>query len=238
MKQSILTLLLKARTEKRATALLTHLESGVQTVVVDGVPSGDLQVTPDLASAMAETRKADRSRRVDAEAGPVFIQIFNPPLRLAIIGAVHIAQPLAPMASLAGYDVTVIDPRRAFASDERFPAVSVLRDWPDESLRALKPDERTAVVALTHDPKLDDPALDVALKSEAFYIAALGSRKTHAARLERLTALGHSAETLARIHGPAGLSVGAVSPAEIAIAIMAQMTATLRQRPISAEAAA
>jgi xanthine dehydrogenase accessory factor len=142
------------------------------------------------------------------------------------------------MASLAGYDVTVIDPRRAFASDERFPSVSVRRDWPDESLAAFKPDERTAVVALTHDPKLDDPALDVALKSDAFYIAALGSRKTHAARLERLSALGHDLETLARIHGPAGLSVGAISPAEIAIAIMAQMTAALRQRPQPAEAAA
>jgi xanthine dehydrogenase accessory factor len=238
MKQPILNRLLKARAEKRPTALLTHLESGAQTVVVDGAPTGDLDVTPVLEAAMAEARAADRSRRVDTDHGPVFVQIFNPPLRLAIIGAVHIAQPLAPMAALAGYDVTVIDPRRAFASDERFPTVAVLRDWPDEALSALQPDQRTAVVALTHDPKLDDPALDVALKSDCFYIAALGSRKTHAARLERLSAMGHGPETLARIHGPAGLKVGAISPAEIAIAIMAQMTAALRQRPQPAEAAA
>ena len=220
MKQAILKLVLKAREEKRPTVLLTHLESGSQAAVVDGVPTGDLDVTPDLEVAIAEARQADRSRSVETAEGPIFIQIFNPPLRLAIIGAVHIAQPLAPMASLAGYDVTVMG------------------DWPDEGMTALAPDNRTAVVALTHDPKLDDPALDVALKSDAFYIAALGSRKTHAKRLERLAALGHSPDTLARIHGPAGLAVGAVSPAEIAIAIMAQMTSALRQSPHPAKAAA
>ena len=121
-----------------------------------------------------------------------------------MIGAVHIAQALAPMASLAGYQVTVIDPRRAFATDSRFPDVAMTQDWPDEAMSALAPDRRTAVVALTHDPKLDDPGLDVALRSEAFYIAALGSRRTHAGRLERLQELGHDAATLARIHGPAG----------------------------------
>ncbi len=238
MKQAILKRVLKAREEKRPTVLLTHLESGAQTVFIDGAPDGDLSLTPQLMLAIGEARKADRSRRIDTDTGPVFVQVFNPPLRLAIIGAVHIAQPLAPMAGLAGYDVTVIDPRRAFASDERFPDVTVLTDWPDEGMTALDPDNRTAVVALTHDPKLDDPALDVALKSDAFYIAALGSRKTHAKRLERLAALGHSPEVLARIHGPAGLAVGAISPAEIAIAIMAQMTAALRQTPKPAEAAA
>ena len=238
MKQDILNLVLKARAEKRPTVLLTHLDSGAQTVIVDGAPDGTLNLTPRLMTAVAEARTADRSRRTETPDGPVFIQIFNPPLRLAIIGAVHIAQPLAPMASLAGYDVTVIDPRRAFASDERFPSVTVLTDWPDEGMAAVKPDRRTAVVALTHDPKLDDPALDVALKSEAFYIAALGSRKTHAKRLERLAGMGHPPEVLARIHGPAGLAVGAVSPAEIAIAIMAQMTSALRQTPAPAEAAA
>ncbi len=207
-------------------------------MIIDGAPDGDLSLTPALMTSVAEARTADKSRRVDTADGPVFIQIFNPPLRLAIIGAVHIAQPLAPMASLAGYDVTVIDPRRAFASDERFPSVTVLTDWPDEAMAALAPDNRTAIVALTHDPKLDDPALDVALKSDAFYIAALGSRKTHARRLERLAELGHPPEVLARIHGPAGLAVGAVSPAEIAIAIMAEMTAALRQPRQPAEAAA
>jgi xanthine dehydrogenase accessory factor len=123
----------------------------------------------------------------------------------------------------------VIDPRRAFASDARFPGVSVRQDWPDEALEEMRPDARTAVVTLTHDPKLDDPALDVALRSDAFYIAALGSRRTHAARLERLGALGHDAPTLGRIHGPAGLPLGAVSPAEVAIAVMAEMTRVLRQ---------
>jgi xanthine dehydrogenase accessory factor len=133
------------------------------------------------------------------------------------------------MASLVAYDVTVVDPRRSFASDARFPGVAVRTDWPDEALDELKPDARTAVVTLTHDPKLDDPALDLALRSEAFYIAALGSRRTHAGRLERLTALGHDQVALARIHGPAGLDIGAVSPAEIALSVMAEMTRVLRQ---------
>jgi xanthine dehydrogenase accessory factor len=135
------------------------------------------------------------------------------------------------MASLAGYQMTVIDPRRAFATDSRFPDVAVTTEWPDEAMEALAPDRRTAVVALTHDPKIDDPGLDVALKSEAFYIAALGSRRTHAGRLERLKALGHDEATLARIYGPAGLDIGAISPAEIAIAVLAQMTQALRQEP-------
>jgi xanthine dehydrogenase accessory factor len=132
------------------------------------------------------------------------------------------------MAALCGYDVTVVDPRRAFASDARFPGINVRTDWPDEALEALKPDARTAVVTLTHDPKLDDPALDRALRSDAFYIAALGSKRTHAGRLERLSTLGHDQLALARIHGPAGLSIGAVSPAEIALSVMAEMTKVLR----------
>ncbi len=152
-------------------------------------------------------------------------------LRLIVVGAVHIAQALVPMASLTGYDVTVVDPRRGFANDVRFPGVEMRTDWPDEALEELGLDERTAVVTLTHDPKLDDPALDVALRSEAFYIAALGSRRTHAARLERLGALGHDQPTLARIHGPAGLAIGAVSPAEVALSVMAEMTAVLRLEP-------
>jgi xanthine dehydrogenase accessory factor len=161
--------------------------------------------------------------------GPAFLQVFNPPLRMAIIGAVHIAQSLAPMAALAGYAVTVIDPRRAFASDSRFPDVALVNDWPDEALAALAPDRRTAVVTLTHDPKIDDPGLDAALRSEAFYIAALGSRRTHAGRVARLKELGHDAAAIGRIHGPAGLDIGAVSPAEIAISVLGQMTAVLRR---------
>jgi len=142
---------------------------------------------------------------------------------------VHIAQALVAMAQLAGYAVTVVDPRRAFASDARFPAVSLRHDWPDEAMRELAPDRRTAVVTLTHDPKIDDPALEGALASEAFYIAALGSKRTHGARVERLAQLGFTETQIARVHGPAGLALGAVSPAEIAISVMAEMTSVLRR---------
>ena len=231
MKRAVLDDLLAARAGKRGATLLTHLESGAQALLRDGEDgaTGDLDVTEPLSRAAEEARRRDRGTVVDAPSGAVFVQPFNPPLRLIIVGAVHIAQPLAPMAQLAGYDVTVVDPRRAFASDERFPDVAVSTDWPDDGVAALAPDARTAVVTLTHDPKLDDPALDTALKSPAFYIAALGSKKTHAARLERLQALGHGEAALARIHGPAGMALGAVSPAEIAVSILAQMTQALRR---------
>jgi xanthine dehydrogenase accessory factor len=156
------------------------------------------------------------------------VQIFNPPLRLLCIGAVHIAQALAPIAELAGYEVTVIDPRGAWGTPERFPGVTVDERWPDEALDALGPDRRTAICALTHDPKLDDPALTRALRSEAFYVGALGSKKTHAKRVERLTESGLTGEEIGRIAAPIGLDIGAVSPSEIAISIMAQITLALR----------
>jgi xanthine dehydrogenase accessory factor len=225
VKREILDALQAARAEHKTAALVTDLASGAQALVVDDMVMGDLPIGEKLTAEIHRAIRESRSRVANDDG--VFIQTFVPPLRLAIVGAVHIAQSLAPIAALAGYDVTVIDPRRAFASDERFPGVKVSTEWPDDGLTALKPDRRTAVVTLTHDPKLDDPALDVALKSPAFYIAALGSRKTHAGRIERLTALGHGANALARIHGPAGLALGAVSPAEIAISVMAQMTAVL-----------
>ena len=173
-----------------------------------------LPLTDKLQAALDEAVRADKGRVVEDGGRLIFVQVYAAPLRLVVVGAVHIAQALVPMAQIAGYDVTVVDPRRAFASDERFPAVTVVSDWPDDALQALGLDARTAVVTLTHDPKLDDPALDVALRSEAFYIAALGSRRTHATRRERLAALGHGEDAFARIHGPAGLSIGAVSPAE------------------------
>jgi xanthine dehydrogenase accessory factor len=157
-----------------------------------------------------------------------FIAVHNPPLRLIVVGAVHIAQPLLTIARTCGYAPTLIDPRGAFGSQARFPDEAILDDWPDEALAALKADGRTAVVTLTHDPKLDDPALRVALASPAFYIGALGSKKTHARRLERLAALGCGPEVTARIHAPVGLDIGARTPAEIAVSIMAQITATLR----------
>ncbi|WP_223421092.1 XdhC family protein [Tateyamaria pelophila] len=161
--------------------------------------------------------------------GQTFVTIHNPPLRLAIVGAVHIAQALVPMARVAGYDPVVIDPRGAFGSEARFPGERVINDWPDDALREVGLDARTALVLLTHDPKLDDPALHIALKSEVFYIGALGSTRTHAKRVERLTEAGFSEADIARIKGPVGLDIGAASPAEIAVSILGQMVQTLRR---------
>jgi len=229
VKKEILERLLEARAAKRPAAHLRWLKAGREALVVAGEAAEGGPLPDAVIKAVADAQRRDKGTTVETDDGPLFIQVFNPPLRLIVVGAVHIAQALVPMASLVAYDVTVVDPRRSFASDARFPGVAVRTDWPDEALEELKPDARTAVVTLTHDPKLDDPALDLALRSEAFYIAALGSRRTHAGRLERLTALGHDQVALARIHGPAGLSIGAVSPAEIALSIMAEMTSVLRQ---------
>ncbi len=161
--------------------------------------------------------------------GETFIAIHNPPLRLIVVGAVHIAQALVPMARIAGYDPIIIDPRAAFASDARFPGEVLLDDWPDDGVRALGLDARTALVLLTHDPKLDDPALTEGLRSDVFYIGALGSTRTHAKRLERMREAGFTGADLARIHGPVGLDIGAAGPSEIALSILAQMTQVLRQ---------
>jgi xanthine dehydrogenase accessory factor len=163
----------------------------------------------------------------------LFLRVFNPALRLIVVGAVHIAQALPGFAVPLGFGVTVVDPRRAFATDDRFPGVAVSSDWPDEAMDALAPDSRTAVVTLTHDPKLDDPALDRALRSDAFYVGALGSRRTHAARLARLRELGHGEDALARIRGPVGLAIAAVTAPEIALAIMAEIVAVHRRAPLA-----
>lgn len=162
------------------------------------------------------------------EDGDIFVAIHNPPLRLVIVGAVHIAQALVPMARVAGYDVTIVDPRDAFGSEARFPGERLLAEWPDEALEQIGLHSRTAVVLLTHDPKLDDPALHIALKSDCFYIGALGSRRTHASRVERLRDAGFSEAEIVRIHGPVGLDIGAAGPPEIAVSILAQMTQKLR----------
>jgi xanthine dehydrogenase accessory factor len=216
-----------ARADKARVCLVRYLEGGTEALIVDDrTVLGEAPA--DVAEAATTALRRDQSMAADTSRGRAFLQVFNPPLRMIIIGAVHIAQALAPMAALTGYQVTVIDPRRAFATDSRFPDVAMTGDWPDDAMTALAPDRRTAVVALTHDPKLDDPGLDVALRSDAFYIAALGSRRTHAGRLERLRELGHDEATLARIHGPAGIDIGAVSPAEIAISVLAEMTRALR----------
>ena len=232
MKRRTLDDILAARAEKRPVALLTDLESGVQGMVTADEYFGDLDPGREALQAARDALRHDRSGRLQAVDGTLFAQVFNPPARLLLVGAVHISQPLAPMAALAGYAVTVVDPRRAFATDQRFPGVAMIDDWPDDAMAALAPDSRTAVVTLTHDPKLDDPALQAALSSEAFYIGALGSRKTHAARLERLRQAGFDDGQLARIHGPVGLGIGARSPAEIAVSILAQITQVLhRQAP-------
>ncbi len=226
MKRVLLDQLEAARAEALPTVLVTRLADGAQRLIVAGeAVAGDLEITPTLHAATEEALRRDKSQTVE---GSHFVQVFNPPLRLIIIGAVHIAQALAPMAVMAGYAVTVIDPRGAWASAARFPNIDVLQDWPEEAMLALKPNRRTAIVALTHDPKLDDPALVVALQSDSFYIGALGSRKTAAARALRLKESGCSEEAIARIDGPIGLNIGAVSPAEIAISILGRMTLDLR----------
>lgn len=238
MKTEIFKALMEARRAKRPVVLATRLEDGEQ-VLLDGEKSlGSLPVTPEIRDAAHTARREDKSRTIETGGAQIFVQAFNPPLRMLIVGAVHISQALAPMAAMVGYDVQVIDPRRAFASEERFPGVDLTHEWPDEALEAAPPDVRTAVITLTHDPKLDDPALEHALKSPAFYIGSLGSKKTHAARLERLSDLGFGERDFARIHGPIGLPIGAKSPAEIAVAILAEVTQTLRRAPADLSAAA
>ena len=227
MKSEILDDVLAAREAKRPAALVTDLSDGAQALMVDGKIKGDLDLTDAMLDGVRKALARDESSTIVADDRKIFIHVFTPPKRLVVVGAVHIAQALAPMAALAGYAVTIIDPRSVFAMDWRFPGVTLTHDWPDEALEALRPDRRTAVITLTHDPKLDDPALKLALKSDAFYIGALGSTRTNAKRLERLGADGISEVELARIHGPVGLDIGAISPAEIAIAILAEMTNTL-----------
>jgi xanthine dehydrogenase accessory factor len=228
MKLALLQRALAASREGHAAALLTDLKSGRQSFYENGAATGDVALDAALADGVRRALAEDRNATVDSAEGKVFIEVFNPRLRCIIVGAVHIAQPLAQMAAISGYLVTVVDPRTAFATDERFPGIAMSTEWTDEGLARLKPDRRTAVVTLTHDPKLDDPALAVALRSDAFYIGALGSKRTHASRLGRLAELGFKDSDFSRIHGPVGLDIGAISPSEIAVSILAQMTLALR----------
>lgn len=228
MKRALLHAVLEARANKRPLVLVTELGSGRQWVAFDGEPVAGLDAG--VAEAARAALRRDRSEVVEVAGVRYFLHVMSPPLRLFLVGAVHIAQTLAPMASLLGYAVTVIDPRRAFVTAERFPGVAVATDWPDEALRAAELDARSAVVTLTHDPKLDDPALRVALSSPAFYIGSLGSRRTHARRIARLADAGLAAEALGRIHAPVGLDIGAVTAAEIAASIAAELTSVFRAR--------
>jgi xanthine dehydrogenase accessory factor len=225
MRKVFLDKILAMRESGGSAALVTDLVSGAQTIVYEHTTEGEFGLTDEALVSVREALAKDRSGMI-GEA--VFARIVTPAPRLFIIGAVHIAQAMAPMAVMLGYEVTIIDPRRAFATDQRFPTVILTSEWPDEALTRLKPDRRSAIVALSHDPKLDDPALHVALASPAFYIGALGSRKTTAARAARLAEQGFDEAALARIHGPVGLRIGAVSAPEIAVSILAEMTSRRR----------
>lgn len=239
MKRAVLDAVLKARAEAAPLALATELKTGHQCALwPDGKAAGELDASEALKSAASEALRNNSPVTAEGPNGPIFVQPFNPPLRMYIVGAVHIAQALAPMATIAGYAVTVIDPRGSFATPERFPGVNLSTEWPDEAIGRAPPDSRTAVITLTHDPKLDDPALIAALNSDAFYIGALGSRKTHGLRQERLRAEGFDDRALARIHGPIGLALGGRSPAEIAIATLAQATQVLHETDPRARSAA
>ena len=228
MRQAMATALLDARRQARAVVLYTPLDGGLQRLLDDQGLSLLALTEPELATAGREALASDRVQIIGQQGCEVMISPYNPPLRLVVVGAVHISEALCVMAREAGYAVTVIDPRSAFLRPERFPGVRLIDLWPDEAFRALQPDARTAVVLLTHDPKIDDPALRAVLPTAAFYVGALGSTRTHAKRLQRLGEAGMNEADLARIHGPAGLSIGARTPAEIAISVLAQMTQVLR----------
>jgi len=219
VKRDTLEWLLKAQAGRQAVALVTDLATGAQRLVPRSAAATD-----PLAARLDEAFRFDQSGTHEGQ----FINIYNPALRLVIIGAVHIAQGVIPIAQLAGYQVTVIDPRGAFATGARFPGVDLHVEWPDEVIPKIGLDARTAMIALTHDPKIDDPALNAALASDLFYIGALGSKKTQASRVARLAEKGFSEAEIARIRGPIGLAIGAKGAPEIAISIMAEMTRALR----------
>ena len=219
MKLDILSALNAERAARRAAIVVTDVENGKQRFVKATEIGKD-----SLRAVLADRLRTGKSGMAETAEGRVFLTVYVPAPQLVITGAVHISQTLAPIGKLLGYDVTIVDPRTAFASPERFPDIKVIAEWPDQALPQLSVDRYTAFVALTHDPKIDDPALRHALSRDCFYIGALGSRKTHGRRVERLQAQGVSAAEIARIHAPIGLDIGAVSPAEIAVAIMAQIT--------------
>ena len=232
MKLDILSALNAERAARRAVAVITNVESGAQRLV----KAADVGKEP-LHELIEKHLRMAKSGMEETPHGRVFITVHVPSPQLVITGAVHISQTLAPIGKMLGYDVTIVDPRTAFASIERFPDVKLIAEWLDVALPPLNVDGYTAFVALTHDPKIDDPALKHALARDCFYIGALGSKKTHARRVMRLQAAGLSNAEIARIHAPIGLAIGAASPAEIAVAIMAEITVRLRLKAEKAEAA-
>jgi xanthine dehydrogenase accessory factor len=224
VKLDVLAALNAERAARRGAIVVTDVASGAERLV----KAEDIDRDP-LRDELKERLRTGKSGMAETPDGRVFLTVHVPPPRLVITGAVHISQALAPIARVVGYDVTIVDPRTAFASPERFPDVKVIAEWPDTALPPLDIDRYTAFVALTHDPKIDDPALVHALNRQCFYIGALGSKKTHARRVERLKGAGLAEDAIGRIHAPIGLAIGAVSPPEIAVAIMGEITARLRQ---------
>ena len=228
MKREILDQLLADRAGRRPVALVSNLDTSLQCLVyADGTifQTGEqaADAKGELAIAARRYLTEQRSSAFETDGSRFIIRVYAPPSRLIVIGAVHIAQSLLPMAELAGFEVYLIDPRPAFGAAKRFPGINVIDEWPDQAVDALSADASTALVTLSHDPKIDDPALQVALASDAFYVGSLGSRKTHAGRLKRLSALGVDDDTLARIHAPVGLPLGGRAPAEVAVSILAQI---------------
>ncbi|KPF92361.1 XdhC/CoxF family protein [Rhodopseudomonas sp. AAP120] len=221
------------RAARRPAIVVTDTATGEQRLV----KAADIAADP-LAAELSKQLRMGKSATIEADGKKLFLNVYAPTAKLVIVGAVHISQALAPLARSLGYDVTVVDPRTAFASPERFPDVPLIAEWPDVALPPLNIDRYTAFVALTHDPKIDDPALLHAFERDCFYIGALGSKKTHGRRVERLKEQGASEADVGRIHAPIGLAIGAVSPAEIAVSIMAEITATLRLPATSKAAAA
>lgn len=224
MKLDILEQVIADKAERRPVIVATDMMSGDQQLVYP-TTTADLGRAKDDADAVFNSGK---SATVEIDDRQMFLHVHNPARRLIIVGAVHIAQMLVPMAILAGYDTTIIDPRQAFATEERFPGVTLVTEWPDEVMEASDLDHWTAVVVLTHDPKIDEPALKIALESDCFYVGALGSKKTHAKRCERLKSAGFSNDQIEKIHGPIGLDIGGIGPAEIAVSIIAEITAASR----------
>jgi xanthine dehydrogenase accessory factor len=225
MRLDLLRELNEARAARQPVILATAMDGNEQRLVRPGDRIEDAR----LAAEIAARWRSGRSGMAESDSGPVFLTVHLPPPKLVMIGAVHISQALAPMARIAGLDAVIVDPRTAFATRERFPDVPLHAEWPQDALPKLDIDRYTALAALTHDPKIDDPALVHAFERDCFYIGALGSRKTHARRVERLKAQGVGEETLARIHAPIGLDIGAESPAEIAAAVLAQIIQALRK---------
>ena len=232
MRLADLALLNRERAARRPVAVVIDLTNGQQRVV-----AGDNIASDPLSDAIAEQIRLGKGGTMQREGHDIFVAVHVPPVRLIVVGAVHISQALATIASTIELDVTIVDPRTAFATPERFPGVTILADWPDDVLPRLKLDPYTAIALLTHDPKIDDQALVAALRADCFYIGALGSRKTHGRRLERMREVGFGDDDLTRIHAPIGLDIGAVTPAEIAVSVLGEIIAARRRKPKRTEVA-